>query len=86
MQLLSVLALGGLAASATARSFQSVGKRVEPARPRLERPQRMAHPVKRQSTSIITTEASKSRQQHLEMYSITKFYRIHCKWHRWRDS
>jgi carboxypeptidase D len=72
MQLLSFLALGGFATSVTARSFQSVGKRVEPARPRLERPQQMAHPVKRQATSIITTEASKSMQQHSDMRSIAK--------------
>lgn len=59
MQLISLLALGGLASSAAARSMQSVGKRSEPVRPRLERAQRNAPVVKRQEKSIITTEASK---------------------------
>jgi carboxypeptidase D len=62
MQLLSLLAIGGFATSAAGRSMQSVGKRDEPPRPRITRPQAMAQPVKRQSTSIITTEASKSKK------------------------
>lgn len=61
MQLISLLALGGLASSAAARSMQSVGKRSEPVRPRLERAQRNSPVVKRQEKSIITTEASKSK-------------------------
>ncbi|OAK99268.1 carboxypeptidase cpdS precursor [Phaeosphaeriaceae sp. SRC1lsM3a] len=56
MQLVSLLAFGGLVA---ARSMQSVGKRVEPVRPRLERAQRNAPVVQRQASSIITTDASK---------------------------
>jgi hypothetical protein len=62
MQLLSFLAISGLAASVAGRSMQSVGKREELPKPRIARPHpsRNVHPVKRQSTSIITTEASKS--------------------------
>jgi carboxypeptidase D len=60
MQLLSLLAVGGLTASVSARSARSVGKKNELPRPRLTVPESSLHPHKRQSTQIITTEASKS--------------------------
>ncbi|KAH3939267.1 hypothetical protein HBI24_240640 [Parastagonospora nodorum] len=61
MQLLSLLAIGGLTASVAGRSMQSVGKREEAPRPRVARPHpsRNVQSVKREATSIINTEASK---------------------------
>ncbi|CAO2653238.1 Nn.00g026490.m01.CDS01 [Neocucurbitaria sp. VM-36] len=59
MQLISLLTLSGLAASATARSARSVGKKTELPRPRFVRPEQAAQIQKRQAEPIITTEASK---------------------------
>lgn len=59
MQLLSLLAVGGLTASVSARSARSVGKKTELPRPRLTVPETSLRPHKRQTTQIITTEASK---------------------------
>jgi carboxypeptidase D len=60
MHISSLLALGGLATSVAGRTMQSVGKKELP-KPRIERPNRSRNVqnVKRQSSSIITTEASK---------------------------
>ncbi|KAI4655136.1 uncharacterized protein J4E79_008201 [Alternaria viburni] len=60
MQLLSLLAVGGLTASVSARSARSVGKKTELPRPRLTVPETSLRPHKRQTTQIITTEASKA--------------------------
>ncbi|KAF2125792.1 carboxypeptidase cpdS precursor [Dothidotthia symphoricarpi CBS 119687] len=61
MQLLSIIALGGLTASASARSVQAVGKKASDfPRPRFGFPERTVQHQKRQATSIITTDASKS--------------------------
>jgi carboxypeptidase D len=59
MQLLSLLAVGGLTAAVQARSARSVGKKVELPRPRSALPVQNLQPHKRQSSNIITTEASK---------------------------
>jgi carboxypeptidase D len=71
MQLLSLLAIGGLTASVAGRSMQSVGKREEAPRPRVARPHpsRNMQSVKRETTSIINTEASKSKESHLVKFS-----------------
>ena len=59
MQLLSIIAVGGLAASVSARSARSVGKKVELPRPRITVPTQNLRPHKRESPKIINTEASK---------------------------
>ncbi|KAF2030682.1 carboxypeptidase cpdS precursor [Setomelanomma holmii] len=59
MQLISLLALSGLATSVAARSARSVGKKAELPRPKFDRRERSVQHVKRQSEPIITTEASK---------------------------
>ncbi|KAH8719175.1 Alpha/Beta hydrolase protein [Phaeosphaeriaceae sp. PMI808] len=59
MQLLSLVALCGLATSAVARNARSVGKKEDLVRPRFARPQVNVQHIKRRSQPIITTEASK---------------------------
>ncbi|KAI8941273.1 hypothetical protein NX059_002503 [Plenodomus lindquistii] len=59
MQLLSFLAVAGLASNVAARSARSVGKKTELPRPRYTVPERSVQVHKRQTQTIITTEASK---------------------------
>jgi carboxypeptidase D len=62
MQLLSLLALGGLASSVAARSpGQKIGKKLEVPQARNVKSERGVQHVKRQAAPIITTEASKSK-------------------------